>query len=382
MMKKLLAPALLAIAPQAFADPKDFNSEMDNAPFVSARAAGLGQALSPIANGLDAFYYNPALIGGVHEKAAKPMLTHLYIPYIATETSPGSHGFMTKRLTGSSMSSNEIAEKISDVWNNKSYYERVSATPVVVINRLMAGYTYSSRSSANLDNSDSANPLLQVSERTTSGPIVGFSATAPKQEFYLGVSVSFLTIRDTAANWSAADFASRETRLPVLKEGTERYEGMPIHIGSAYRFAHAWKPAITMVMQDVGSTRYSPADKTKDTRVQRDNFTMGFGISPSLSTIGQLNVVSELTSLTNSSVKFADKLRLSSEFTMGDRFGADAGLSFRLAYTSAGMNYGAGINLGILHAEVASYAEDVGKDMHKMVERRSVVNLGINIADY
>lgn len=378
----LLAPLLIALSAEAAADPVDLNTEMENAPFVSARAAGLGQALSPTATALDAFYYNPALIGGVHDKNDKPFLTHLYIPYIASEVSPGSNALLTERLTGSSLASDEVKEKLQDVWSNQNHYARGSVTPAVVFNRLMAAYTYSTRTAASLNNSDPANPTLHVAERTISGPMIGFSATAPKEEFYLGVSASFLTIKDAEADWTMADFAMRETRLATLKDGTERYEGMPIHIGSAYRFNHALKPAISLVVQDIGSTRYSPANKAEDVREQKENATLGFSLSPMIKTLGQLNFVTEFTKLTDSSVKFADKLRLSSEFTVGDRFAADAGFSFRLGYTTAGMNYGAGMNLGILHAEIASFAEDIGIDKSKVIERRSVMNIGINIADY
>ncbi|RZA15349.1 MAG: hypothetical protein EOP10_26530 [Proteobacteria bacterium] len=157
---------------------------------------------------------------------------------------------------------------------------------------------------------------------------------------------------------------------------------MPIHIGSAYRFKHSLKPAISFVMQDLGTTRYSRKDKSLDPRLQKENALIGFSLSPKIQDWAMVNVTTEFANLTDSSVKFADKFRASTEFTMGERFGADAGFSARLGYTTAGMSYGLGMNLGILHAEIASLAEDIGIDDSKVIERKSVFNIGINIADY
>ena len=70
------------------------------------------------------------------------------------------------------------------------------------------------------------------------------------------------------------------------------------------------------------------------------------------------------------------------EFSLGKRFAGDAGFSLRSGYNSAGLSYGCGINLGILGINASSFAEDVGVNNKRVVERRFVVNFAVNVADY
>ena len=379
---RFMIPALFSFPGPILADGISRDTSFENAPWVSSRAAGLGQALSTTATGLDAFYYNPALIGGVQDKIEKPLLTHLFMPYVGTSVTEGGNALLSERFKGASIWSDDVAEKLQSAWDNDPIYARASFTPTVIFKRLMFGYTYNTRTAAHRNDEDPANPLLQISEKTTSGALLGFSATAPKEEFYLGVSAAFLKSIESEAALTQTDFTQKDLRSAQLKAGKESYGAMPIHIGSAYRFKHVIKPSLSLVIHDTGSTRYSPTDKTKATRIQKEDITLGFSVSPPIASIGTLHLTTEVTRLSHSAVAFADKIRVSTEFTMGERYAADAGLSLRAAYTAAGMNYGAGMNLGILHAEIASFAEDIGIEMRKVLERKSVLNVGINIADF
>ncbi len=358
------------------------NNEMENSPWISARAAGLSQAISPTATALDAAYYNPSLIGGVREKGDTPILTHLYMPYIGTSARAGSQKLMNDRLQGESLSSETVAEDLNGVWNGETRYARTTLTPSILLNRFLLAYSFSSRTSAEKDETDPAIPLIHVSEQTVSGPLIGFSATAPKEEFYLGVTAAFLSINSIDAAMTQTDFASKDLRKSAFKTGKETYSGMPIHIGSAYRFDAKIKPTLTAVVHDIGGTRYSPSDKSKETSKQNESTTLGFSLSPQLGNAGTLHLITEISALTQNSVDFSDKLRASLEFTVGQRYGADAGFSIRTGYTSAGMSYGLGMNLGMIHAEIASFAEDIGNEDAKVIERKSILNVGFNIADY
>jgi hypothetical protein len=377
-----LSLLFLATPLTLFAEPMNVATSLDRAPWISARAAGLGQALSGNANGLDAYYYNPALIGGFRSSKEQPFLTHLFMPYIGNSSEAGSNKILTQTLGGEKLEDNAVADLLQPAFDGERPYTAVSLTPVAIFNRLMAGYTYNNRTAAFRNDEDPALSKIHVDQRTLSGPFIGFSAIAPKNDFYLGVSAAFLKSTTVQSDLDAATFANRETRKVAFETGKETYEGMPINIGMHYRFANMLKPNISAVVNDVGSTRFSPADKTEETVIQKENVTLGLGISPEFKNWGTLNVMLEASDLTQHEVSTRDKFRASTEFTVGDRFGADAGLSFRLGYTSAGVSFGAGINLGILNAQIASFAEDIGTQGQRVIERRSVLNLAINIADY
>ncbi|RYZ51086.1 MAG: hypothetical protein EOP07_21940 [Proteobacteria bacterium] len=381
-MRTLLGLSLLFLTAPLLAEPINLATNLDRAPWISARAAGLGQTLSGNANGLDAYYYNPALIGGFRSAKEQPFLTHLFMPYIGNNSESGSNKIITQQLGGEKLEDNAVSNLLAPAFEGERPYTAASLTPVAIFNRLMAGYTYNSRTAAYRNDDDPALPKIHIDQRTLSGPFIGFSAVAPKNDFYLGVSAAFLKSSTVQSDLDATAFATRDSRKLAFEADKETYEGMPINIGMHYRFSGMLKPNISAVVNDVGSTRFSPADKTEETLIQKEKVTLGLGISPMLKTWGTLNVMLEATDLTQHEIKTRDKFRASTEFTVGDRFGADAGLSFRLGYTSAGMSFGAGINLGILNAQIASFAEDIGADGHRVIERRSVLNLAINIADY
>lgn len=381
-MRNLLGLSLIFLTAPLIAEPINLATSLDRAPWISARAAGLGQTLSGSANGLDAYYYNPALIGGFRSGKDQPFLTHLFMPYIGNSSEQGSNKIITQQLGGEKLEDNAVADLLQPAFDGDRPYTAVSLTPVAIFNRLMAGYTYNSRTAAYRNDEDPAVTKIHVDQRTLSGPFIGFSAIAPKNDFYLGVSAAFLKSSTVQSDLDASTYATRDSRKLAFEADKETYEGMPINIGMHYRFTNMLKPNISAVVNDVGSTRFSPSDKTEETLIQKEKVTLGVGIAPMLKNWGTLSVILEATDLTQHEVSTRDKFRASTEFTVGDRLGADAGLSFRLGYTSGGMSFGAGINLGILNAQIASFAEDIGADGRRVIERRSVLNLAINIADY
>ncbi len=381
-MSKIWGIFMSLISSPVWASPLDLNTGFDGTPWISARAAALGQCLSPIANGLDAFYYNPAMIGGLRDKVEGPYFTHLFLPYLGNISSPGGNKILTQELNGDHLDSKPVAALLDSAWGGARPYAGFSASPVFIFNRLMAGYTIRGRTASFLNDEDPLAPKIHVESKSLSGPFLGFSAIAPKNDFYLGVSAAYFKSTETKADMEASTFASDEGRKAALTSGKIAYEGMPINIGMLYRFARTWRPSISIVGNDVGSTRYSPADKTKETAVDKENITVGLGISPPISSWGTLHLMAEATNITQRDLPSRDKFRASSEFTMGNRFGASSGLAVRFAYTSAGLSYGAGLNLGILTAQIASFAEDIGAGSIRVIERRSIVNIGINIVDY
>ncbi|MBC7661908.1 MAG: hypothetical protein H7249_19625 [Chitinophagaceae bacterium] len=382
MSRIIVFPLGLLFATHLNASPIALNTGFDNTPFISSRAAALGQCLSTSANGLDALYYNPALIGDFYEKAEKPLITHLFFPYIGSSSGDGGNKVMNDRLTGEPLSSDKLAKELKPSSDSIRPYARLSLTPLALFKRVLVGYTYNERIASYRNNEDPSKPSLHVDERTMSGPFIGFSEAAAKNEFYMGVSAAFLKTTQTIAEWDEATATTEAARKAAVLNGRRSYEGMPIHLGMLYRFSHFLKPTVSLVINDVGSTRYTPSDKTLSTEVTQERETLGLSISPSIKNWGTLHLTAEATDLAQASVPTRDKFRVSSELTFGDRHGADSGVGIRLGYNAAGLSYGTGINLGILSAQIASFAEDIGAGSARVIERRSVINVGINIADY
>ena len=364
------------------AAPIDIATSFDRAPWISARAAALSGTLSTTANGLDAYYYNPALIGGMRAKEGVPTITHLFFPYMGVSSGTDSAALNQPTLLGTAVDSDLMTEAVRPTWTGGHPYTALSATPVVIFKRVMLGYTYNHRVGSYLTSAPETSDTLHVSSKTVSGPILVFSAIAPNSDFFLGVSAGLMRSKQVEVDFDAAAFESLEARTPLVAAGTESYEGIPVNIGMLYRFSPKSRPSLSLVVNDISGTRYSPADHTKDTVITAERATLGCSISPMLKTWGMLHLTLEATDLTQSTVSVQDKLRASTEFNVGDRYGADSGLSLRLGYSVAGLSFGTGINLGILAFQVASMPEDIGAGKDHVIERRSIVNIGINIADY
>ncbi len=357
--------------------PINFNSRstFDKAPWVSARAAALSEAVSPFANGQEAPYYNPAAIGGLFAKPSQAAISELYFPYFGAAADASSIAFSQKLLKGQNLSDPNVASELIRAADGENPYARISVAPSITVKRMFLAYSYDVRAASSLHDSESDD--IDVDYRTQSGPLLGFSLASSNRMFYLGVTAAYVERSQVQGRFPLANLSSESV------EGLQasKYAGSPVHIGTIWHMPFRGRPTMSLVMKNFLNTDYKSKDPELLPYKDMQNTTLGFGLSPNVGSWGMLNWVLEADHLGDSDPNFSKKFRTGAEVTMGDAFGSRAGLAFRVGYRYAGPSFGLGFNLGMLGLQLASTAEDIGVGGARVIERRSVVNFAINIAD-
>ncbi len=357
----------------------DPHAGSDKAPWISARAAGMSEAISPVANGQEAPYYNPAAIGGLNYKQAQGAVSGLYFPYLGAAADPSSISLNQKLREGRNLQDPTVAEELLRAYDGDHPYARFSLLPSITFYRMFIGYVYDVRAASTPTGEGSDG--LEVDYRSQSGPMLGFSIASPKRDFYLGISGGFFKRTETQGNYPLATLIEANDRKTAFSANEKSYSGAPLNVGSIYNINARWRPSFSLVAKNLMGTTYRSTDENVDAYKDREELTLGFGLSPNLGKWGMLNLVWEGTDLTRRDRSATEKMRFGSELTFGNGFGSESIFALRLGYRKAGASFGAGFNLGMLGVQFASYAEDIGIEGSSVIERRSMVNIGINIAD-
>lgn len=362
----------------AWAQTIDPHTSFDRAPYISARAAGMSQAISPVANSMESAFYNPALISGTAVKPTTPRLTHLYFPYLGAAYGKSSLRLQKELNAGRDLEDSTVATELLRGFEGDHPYARVSIVPAVIVSKLFVAYTYDQRATS-MPDPDQPDHLL-VNVRKSSGPMIGFSANDPKQEVHLGVSAGLIRRTDIQGSFTLPEINGAPERKTNFAAVEESYDGIPVTVGLQWNGQSFLRPAVSAVVRNAGSTPYE--NKSGDRITDQEDVTIGLGLSPNLGSVGMLHLILEGTELSNKKVPNEEKARFGTELTFGNRFGGEAGFALRAGYSRAGASYGLGMNLGILTLEAASFIEDIGAGSHRVLERRNVVNMGINVAAY
>ncbi len=376
---RLTAPLWVWAGPLA---AQDFNPRtvFDEAPWSSARAAGMAEAIDPIANGMEAPYYNPSAIGGLGFKQERPAVSQLYFPYLALAFNGSSQSLNKALQDGGDVNDSAVSDELLRAYDGEHPYARISLLPAVTFYRFFLAMSYDVRaaSTPNRDQTD----MMDINYREQSGPVFGMSYATPKRDWYLGLSTSYITRKVVEGSFTLATLNDIESRRQAFRDNQNAYTGAPLHVSTMWNGAYRWRPSVSLVARNVtGTSLKSRQEETASMRINED-VALGFGLSPNLGSFGMLNIVLQANHLTQNSVLTKDKFRFGTELTIGNAFGAESGLSVRTGYSAAGLSFGLGFNLGMIGLQAANFAEDIGAGNSRVVERRSVINLGLNIADY
>ncbi len=370
-----LAPSL-GLGQTLTFDPR---SQFDRAPLASARAAGMAEALTPVADGPDAVYYNPAAIGGIRQKE-EGTLSDFYFPYFSIAGDSHALALAKELRSGKNLEDDAVTTELLRTHSGANPYARVSLFPHAVYRRMFVGYTYDVRASS-APHADDAT-ALDVDERSQRGPIIGYSLASDRKDLYWGLSIGYLERSETQGSFPLATLNQADDRKRAFHEVNRIYKGSPIHTGVLWNFQQqGLRGSLGVVVRNLTGTRYDSSSTDTPTYKDPEDLTIAASISPSLGRWGYWNLVGQVSELTRNDIETKEKFRLGSEWTFGDAFGSKSTCALRVGYRYAGLSWGASLRLGILGLNLASYPEDVGLGNTHVIERRSIVNLAINLVD-
>lgn len=350
-------------------------------PFLSTRAAGMGGALSTLADGVDAPFYNPAGIGGLHwEKTTPPAIRQLNLPYVGaglnTKTTSLNHEFSQE----GAKSNSDAADTILRANEGKRQYARTSGLLTLGYNRLILLQALDYQVAAFRKAGEAADGNnLQAAYRNQSSTGIGFSAVNSTETFYLGIYTAYQHRTEFAGALNYATLTTPSTRSHVLSQEAASTFGTATNAGMLWVLGPKSRPALAVVVNNIGGTQYTGSSHAAGSSETQDpeTITVGASISPRIGTHGSFNWIFEGQDLTNQAISVGKKWRTGMEITWGG-FGSEGWLGLRVGYNPTGFSGGINLNFGLLQFEFASSVQDIGLGNYIVAERRNLAVISVN----
>jgi hypothetical protein len=226
--------------------------------------------------------------------------------------------------------------------------------------------------------------LVDLRYRSTSGVAWGTSISDPSASvFSVGVGGQYNTIEQIEGQFAYLDLVNKDARADAVKDHTYKFSGHGLHVGLLWRLAKEGSPTLAVVGRNAGNTRYTSSKPEQyGDLVIKEDLTVGFSLSPKMGKSSRLNWVIEAGRISDDEVTLRKKFRTGLELLMGGGPGSYATFGARCGYNHAGASAGLLLNLGILTLEAASQAEDIGLENSRVIERRTVGAVSVNVADF
>ena len=357
---------------------------LDDAPFVSVRAAGMGGALSTLADGIHAPFYNPAGIGGIHWGRRKaPIVRQLHFPYLGFAANENATELNREFKANEDSTNRIIGKAIVDANAGKRQYARASGLVSLVVSRLTF-LQYQDSQIAAFRKSDETDGEISAAIRNQSGTGFGFSISDSKETLYLGAFSSFNYRRVFSGDFNYDQLVRQEERKAFFVPKQKKYTGMSSNAGMIWVMGNYGRPSLALVSKNLGGALYhyegdsalvTPEEKTIE---DKENITLGFSLSPKVGKHGAFNFIIEGQHLMEKEIALNKKFRTAVELNLGG-FGSEALFGVRAGYNLAGASLGFSLNLDLVQFEFASLAEDIGIDNRHVVERRNMGVFSVNV---
>lgn len=354
------------------------NTTLDKNPLGTTRSAGMSEALGAVADDLDALLFNPAGIGGKFHKKNPPALRKLYFPQVSIFANKNSLDLNTEFSSEGGADSSAIGSAIVDANAGKRQYARASSVVGVVIGRFIV-VPYNDIQIAAVSQGESTN-LVDMRYRSQSGVGFGFSAQDSSERFSLGYSGYIAQRSEIYGAFQYADIIDSAARKSLLKDNTVKSSARAHNLGFTWRMAKTAAPTLSVLVRDLGGTKFVPADSSNDEIVYKQDLTTGFSLGTQPGKPMMFTYMLEADRLADDEVSFEKKLKTSFEWTFAGT-GSYARFALRGGYTFAGPSAGFSINLGIIGLEAGLYSVDVGKGNEKLTEHRYTGTLYVNVAE-
>ncbi len=355
---------------------------LDDRPFMSTRSASLGNALSPLVDGIHAPFLNPAGIGGLHwGKEQPPSVRELYFPMISVTINEQATDFL-----GKVASNTASASAFSHATEGKRLYGRTGFLLDVVLSRFVflvhqdTQFAAYNKKPSFLEDSDANFHYLSKLSAGT-----GFSVTNKDEDFYLGTFASFDSLQQLKGIYNYYDFIALEKRTSLLNKKAQSLSGVTVNVGSLWVLGPAGRPALAIAIKNLGGLSYkanktNPLDPSCDPIHREEDLTVGFSVSPSWAAGRFFNFVIEGQKLTQSYLSLIKKLHTGVELNLGG-FGSEATFGLGLGYNISGISAGLSVNLGLLQFQLSSEAVDFAAGNALKTERRNSLVFAVNVLD-
>ena len=371
--------ALILLTYRAQAEVK---TTLDPGVYSSARGGALAGAISCTANGLDASFYNPALIGGL--TAGKTNVRNLHLPYLGASLNKNAANLNHSFQSSAGEEDPVIGEAIVNANSGKRQFARLSLGSDIEWKRMLVNSFFDLQAAA-LSPTDlspdmaTGYTMISAKYKQTLGMGGGMSWMNTRETFALGLYSAKVFVRylDNALPYEI--LSNPAARKEYLNQNIGTYNGTYNHFGLYAKLPISTPTKFSLVARTPGSSKLQSTDPTKPDLKIREDWVSGLSVSPKLST-GILSLSFDISRLTEHHEALKSKVAGSVEFSLGG-IGNDASFAFRLGANRAGISGGIALNFGLLNLDLASQATDIGDENDRFLERRTTVMMSLNLRD-
>lgn len=361
----------------------DVKTTIDPGFYTSARAGALANALSGSATGLDAAFWNPALIGGT--SGSKQNIRNLHLPYLGISYNKNAQD-LKKGFDGKHGDKDPvIGESLVNSTEGERQYGRFSMGSDVEWKRILINGFSDVQSAAVSPRERSPDPvtgdtMIALKYRQASGVGMGFSWMNTRETLAIGWYSAIANIKELEGELSYEELIDYNARRTYISQNMSSYTAILGHYGLWYRIPHAMNPTFTLVTRNPGHIPLKNVDSTKPDGTLAEEWTMGFSLHPRIGD-GILSWNNDIARISEHRESMKSKFSSSLELSFGGS-GTTGTFSLRAGANRAGLSLGMGVNMGILNFDVANQAVDLGDVNDRMVERRTSGVLSVNVREF
>lgn len=354
---------------------------LSDTPLQSTRAESMGGAIPTLADDKDALFENPAGIGGMRwGKQKTPWVKKLYFPWAAASANAASQDLYKEVKNQGAIDDSTVGKAVIDAQAGKRQYARVNTGLGLVFGRTAVVPFYDTQIAATAKG-DGTN-LIDFHEISTSGVAYGFSASDKAETFTLGYSGYVVTRSVLAGDLLYDDIIDKDLRKEAMKANTTGYSATGHNVGFNWRMGKAGSPTLGIVMRNAGGTKYKVTKGDGEATTAKQDLTTAFSVSPQVGKTGEFNLSLAADRLLDSDVSFVKKGHLGAELLLWGGSGSYARVALRGGVNAAGGSGGLSFNLGLIGADAGINSVDIGVGNAKVVERRAVGQVYVNVADF
>ena len=360
----------------------DAHSTIDPGFYTSARAGALAGAILGSANGLDAAYWNPAMIGGT--EGAKQNVRNLHLPYFGASYNNNTQNLKSRFDHQGGDTNPKIGEAIVNSSKGTRQYGRFSTGIDIEWKRFLLN-GFGDLQAAALSPSDrspdpvTGDTIVDLKYHETAGAGVGFSWMNARNTFSLGWYGAALQVKDLEGEIPYLQMIDSEKRGDYFDSQMNKYSATINHFGLWYRVPNMMNPTFSIVARNPGDARLKNKKSSASDATIKEDWVFGFSIHPKLGP-GVLSWNTDVSRASEHEESLRSKAATSLEYSIGG-MGSNAAFALRSGLNQAGLSAGLGMSLGILNLDFASAAVNIGDINDRISERRTSVVLSVNVRE-
>lgn len=321
----------------------------------SVRALGMGNAYAAVVDNADSLFYNPAglaQVSGVH--------------WTVFDLGLGASGAEVVSKVQDLQGSDSFADTV-----NALYGERVwlGADAKSAITLPFVGFAVYDSLDASLEVNNPVYPTMDIGVINDLGYSLGFGVPILPL-VHVGATIRRITRKGARAPFGPSFIASLDPSGildNIEKEGT----GFAADLGLNIRVPGPVSPTLSAVWRNLGKTKFTPTSDLGAPPTEEDDMTIGASLGIDA---GLISIVPafEIKHLNRNDVQLGKKIH----------FGVELGLpllDIRGGFYQGYYTLGAGLNLGLLQLDVATYGVEMGEYPGQLEDRRYALQLTLEL---